>query len=295
MLLSMTGFGNASVDHQGLHVTAEIKSVNNRYLKLSVRLPDSAARFESDVERLIRSQVSRGSVQLSVRIRFPEGQSEHRIDEDALRSYRSQIQAFNRTDPAAENTILLRDLLQLPGVITENELPDDIVNAVWPAIERAITESLTHFHDFRQREGESMRADLSGQCDAIEEQLKQVAGYAPQVISDYRDKLLERVRRLISDTSARIEDNDIIREMALFADKCDINEEMTRLKSHIEQFRRLLNGDTSQGRKLEFIGQEMFREINTIGSKANHVPVAHCVVEMKASIERIREVLQNVE
>lgn len=140
-----------------------------------------------------------------------------------------------------------------------------------------------------------MRADLSRQCEAIEHELLQVSQFAPQVISEYRNKLLERVRRLISDTTARIDDDDIIREVALFADKCDINEEITRLKSHIEQFRRLLSGDTSQGRKLEFIGQEMFREINTIGSKANNVPIAHSVVEMKASIERIREVLQNVE
>jgi len=291
----MTGFGHSSVDHQGVHVTAEIKSVNNRYLKLTVRLPDSAARFESDVERLIRSEVSRGSVQLSVRIRFPDGLSEHRVDGDALRNYRSQLAALGNDFSGPSDGVSLSDLLQLPGVVTENELPDDLVNAVWPAVEKAITASLEHFHDFRQREGESMRADLSRQCEAIEHELLQVSQFAPQVISEYRNKLLERVRRLISDTTARIDDDDIIREVALFADKCDINEEITRLKSHIEQFRRLLSGDTSQGRKLEFIGQEMFREINTIGSKANNVPIAHSVVEMKASIERIREVLQNVE
>lgn len=291
----MTGFGHSSVDHQGVHVTAEIKSVNNRYLKLTVRLPDSAARFESDVERLIRSEVSRGSVQLSVRIRFPDGLSEHRIDGDALRNYRSQLSALGSDFSGPSDGVSLSDLLQLPGVVTENELPDDLVNAVWPAVEKAISASLEHFHDFRQREGESMRADLSRQCEAIEHELLQVSQFAPQVISEYRNKLLERVRRLISDTTARIDDDDVIREVALFADKCDINEEITRLKSHIEQFRRLLSGDTSQGRKLEFIGQEMFREINTIGSKANNVPIAHSVVEMKASIERIREVLQNVE
>ena len=125
--------------------------------------------------------------------------------------------------------------------------------------------------------------------------MKQVAALAPQVVNDYREKLLERVRRMTTEASISVGPNDIIREVAIFADRCDVNEEITRLGSHIEQFRRMLNGSTSQGRKLEFIGQEMFREINTIGSKANSVDIAHSVVEMKAAIERIREVLQNVE
>ena len=169
------------------------------------------------------------------------------------------------------------------------------MNSLWPAVEESVGESLDHFHDFRQREGESMRVDLERQCETIEKELGAVAGGASQVIQEYRDKLLERIRRLIGDASISINENDVIREVALFADRCDINEEITRLRSHIEQFRRMLNGSTSQGRKLEFIGQEMFREINTIGSKANSVSIAHSVVEMKAAIERIREVLQNVE
>lgn len=140
-----------------------------------------------------------------------------------------------------------------------------------------------------------MRLDLERQCEVIETEVSQVATVAPQVVTEYRDKILDRVRRLIGDASINIGDNDVIREVALFADRCDVNEEITRLRSHTEQFRRLMNGETSQGRKLEFIGQEMFREINTIGSKANQVTIALSVVEMKAAIERMREVLQNVE
>ena len=292
VLLSMTGFGNAIIDRDGIHVSVEIKSVNNRYLKLSTRLPDSVARFESDIEKLVRSQVARGSVQLSVRLRFPGGQSEYRIDPDVLESYRKQIQAVQNS---GMGTVSIDSLLQLPGVVSETDFPEELVNSLWPAVEEAINVALGHFHDFRKREGESMRIDLDRQCETIEREVAKVATFAPQVINDYRDKLLERVRRTIADASINLGANDVIREVALFADRCDINEEITRLGSHIEQFRRMLNGDTSQGRKLEFIGQEMFREINTIGSKANSVDVAHSVVEMKASIERIREVLQNVE
>ncbi len=288
----MTGFGNATIDRSGIHVSVEIKSVNNRYLKLSTRLPDSVARFESEIEKLVRSRVARGSVQLAVRLRFSGGESEYRIDANVLNGYRKQIQA---AQSEGEEAVSLESLLALPGVVSENDLPDDVMNSLWPAVAESINASLDHFHDFREREGESMRVDLDKQCETIEQEVKQVAALAPQVVNDYREKLLERVRRMTTEASISVGPNDIIREVAIFADRCDVNEEITRLGSHIEQFRRMLNGSTSQGRKLEFIGQEMFREINTIGSKANSVDIAHSVVEMKAAIERIREVLQNVE
>jgi len=288
----MTGFGNASYDSESVYVSSEIKSVNNRYLKLSVRMPDSVARFEADIEKLIRSRVARGSIQVSMRVRFHGGQSEYRIDSDLLRSYQTQLSEIVASDG---NRPHLGHLLQLPGVVTQTDLPDDLVNSLWPAVEKCLTEALDHFDDFRQREGESMRQDMERQCEVIETEVRQVALLAPQVVAEYRDKILERVRRLISDAAVSIGENDVIREVALFSDRCDINEEITRLRSHTEQFRRMLNGDSSQGRKLEFIGQEMFREINTTGSKANNVTIALSVVEMKAAIERMREVLQNVE
>jgi len=288
----MTGFGNASYDSESVYVSSEIKSVNNRYLKLSVRMPDSVARFEADIEKLIRSRVARGSIQVSMRVRFHGGQSEYRIDSDLLRSYQTQLSEIVASDGNRPN---LGHLLQLPGVVTQTDLPDDLVNSLWPAVEKCLTEALDHFDDFRQREGESMRQDMERQCEVIETEVRQVALLAPQVVAEYRDKILERVRRLISDAAVSIGENDVIREVALFSDRCDINEEITRLRSHTEQFRRMLSGDSSQGRKLEFIGQEMFREINTTGSKANNVTIALSVVEMKAAIERMREVLQNVE
>lgn len=293
MLLSMTGFGNASLQTEGVHVSSEIKSVNNRYLKISVRMPDSVARFEAEIEKLVRSRVARGSVQLSIRVRFTSGQSEYRIDQDLLRSFQRQLAEISGNSKGSSAT--LGELLSLPGVVSQTELPEEFVNSLWPAVEASLKESLDYFEDFRRREGESMRLDLEKQCEVIENEGRQVALLTPQVVTEYRDKILERVRRLIGDASVNIGENDVIREVALFADRCDINEEITRLRSHTEQFRRLLNGETSQGRKLEFIGQEMFREINTIGSKANHVTIALSVVEMKAAIERMREVLQNVE
>lgn len=292
VLLSMTGFGIAACDRDEVHASVEIKSVNNRYLKMSLRMPDSISRFEGEVERLVRSRINRGAIQMSIRVRFPAGQSQYQIDPAAVTAYRDQL---HRIESATADGVGLADLLNLPGSIVEREFSDEAVNAVWPALQDALQEALAHFDDFRRREGEFMRQDLARQCDALEEQLDRIVELAPQVVADYRDRLLERLRRLLQDSSASISDNDVIREVATFADRCDVNEEITRLRSHIDQFRRLLDSGTSQGRKLEFIGQEMFREINTIGSKANNVAIAHCVVEMKTSIERVREVLQNVE
>jgi uncharacterized protein (TIGR00255 family) len=286
----MTGFGHSSLQTPIAHVSAELKSVNNRYLKLTLRLPESLARFEAEIERVIRARISRGAVQGTVRVRFLSGQTDHQLDLQVLHGYQQQLSTV-----VSSQEIHLAALLALPGVVIESEVDDAQLSALWPDLERCLSETLDHFEDFRRREGQSMRQDLSLQCDVIEQHLRTVTELAPAVVVDYRDKLLERVRRLIGDINVTLSESDLIREMAVFADRCDINEEITRLKSHIEQFRRLLAADTSQGRKLEFISQEMFREINTIGSKANSTSIAHCVVDMKAAIERIREVLQNVE
>ncbi len=180
--------------------------------------------------------------------------------------------------------------------MTETELPDELVNSLWPAVEKCLSEALDHFDDFRQREGESMRQDLERQCEVIETEVKKVCRTGSAGCGGVpRQNPGTCSTPDFGDSSISVGENDVIREVALFSDRCDINEEITRLRSHTEQFLRLLNGNSSQGRKLEFIGQEMFREINTTGSKANNVTMALSVVEMKAAIERMREVLQNVE
>jgi uncharacterized protein (TIGR00255 family) len=177
----------------------------------------------------------------------------------------------------------------------ESELPPELVDSFWPAIERTLSETLDQFDDFRRTEGDQMQEDLHRQCQLISDQVGAITTLAPEVVTEYRTKLLERLSRAVAESGVTVSESDVIREVAIYADRCDINEEITRLRSHLQQFATFLNGKTSLGRKLEFLGQEMFREINTIGSKANNVAIAHNVVEMKAAIERIREVLQNVE
>lgn len=296
MLLSMTGFGNASVQSDLASVNVELKAVNNRYLKIGMKLPDVASRFEPDIEKLVRSRIARGSVQLGFRIRLHGSSSGFQIDEKVLDRYVNQLNEMAASQPMlSSDAPSATSLLTLPGVITETDVDGSVIDSLWPLIEAALDETLKHFEDFRRSEGESMLLDLRAQASTIASELAHIEKLAPTVVTDYRTRLLERIQKATAETDAVIAESDLIREVAAFADRCDINEEITRLRCHLEQYENFLNSEQSMGRKLEFLGQEVFREINTIGSKANNVQIAHHVVEMKAAVERIREVLQNVE
>ncbi|MGH7202036.1 MAG: endoribonuclease YicC domain-containing protein, partial [Planctomycetaceae bacterium] len=163
------------------------------------------------------------------------------------------------------------------------------------AIQGTLTEALLKLDAFRRAEGASMGQELRALCGVAAGQIEAIARRAPQVVIDYRDRLQERVRDLLSTLEASVGSADLIREVSIFAERCDITEELTRMRSHLGQFESFLDADASQGRKLDFLSQEMFREVNTIGAKANDVEIAHAVVEMKAAVEKIREILQNVE
>lgn len=290
----MTGFGDARTQNDRLSIAVEVRAVNNRYLKISTRLPDAFTALESDIEKVVRSTITRGTVNITIRIKRVKGGQEYRLDYDVLASYWKQMSELSGSMHLAMPSHL-GDLLQLPGIVCEADAISQEIAQDWPAIKQAVTESLVTLNAFRETEGESMRRDLQANIAVIAEQLDQVAAQAPQVVSDYRDKILERVRELLSEADAEADDSHLLREVSIFADRCDINEEIMRLRSHLEQFDAFLNQESSQGRKLEFLSQEMFREVNTIGSKANDVTIAHAVVEMKAAVEKLRELLQNVE
>lgn len=294
MLLSMTGFGNASGQNDRFSASVEIKAVNNRYLKVSQKFPEVLAPLEAQIEKVVRSAVARGTVSLSIQF-APIGQSSRfRIVSEVLQAYWLQLQEASEQNgvPAPTSSA---DLLSLPGVVADELASTVDAQQEWPLVEGSLKAALAKLDEFRRLEGESMQNDLAQNCRTIDEHLDAVARQSPKVVSTYRDKILERVRELLGETGAIVEPNDLIREVSVFSDRCDINEEITRLRCHIEQFGQVMDADKSQGRKLDFLTQEMFREINTIGSKANDVEIAHHVVEMKAAAEKMREVIQNVE
>ena len=290
----MTGFGSASGQSDRFTASVEIKAVNNRHLKVSTRLPDVLGSLESQIEKAVRKTVARGTVSINVRF-SPVGQtSRYQISSELLTTYWNQLKAISETNgvPLPDS---VNSLLTLPGVISDEMNSSLDAASEWPFLERVVAEALSGLNEFRHREGESMRAELEQCCQQIATNLDAVVERAPEVVNNYRDKVLERVRELLGDSGATVEPDNLIREVSIFADRCDINEEITRLRCHIDEFLKVINGPTSQGRKLDFLSQEMFREINTTGSKASNVEIAHHVVEMKAAVEKIREILGNVE
>jgi uncharacterized protein (TIGR00255 family) len=291
MLLSMTGFGDAHHQDDRLTVAAELRSVNNRHLKLTCRVSSSYDALEPELERLVRDAVRRGSVQLTVRVERPKRTEDYRLNPVALASYRDQVDAMRLPGAPALDVV---SLLGLPGVVEERRDRDGDPHDDWPTLEAVVRRALEAFQASRAREGRAMADELLALGAAFADRLEEVAARAPLVVADYQQKLHERVQALVKDR-VTVEPRDLIREVALFADRADVSEEITRLRAHLGQYRAVIEGPESAGRKLEFLVQEMGRETNTIGSKANDVAISHGVVEMKGLLERIRELIQNVE
>ncbi|MBN69803.1 MAG: YicC family protein [Gimesia sp.] len=294
MLLGMTGFGSSTAENDRLSVQAEIRTVNNRYLKISTRYPDFYAKLGSQIEKLLRSAITRGTVNLTLRIDHLNRKSVYLLDDQVVQQYWEQLKKLTEECHLPLPDSLDR-LLTLPGAVIDNDSRTHTPESDWPLIEEAIKGALIELTEFRQKEGESAQADLQSSNKTIGEQLETVKQKAPQVVTSYRDRLHQRLTDLLKDQEVELDPDSLIREVSLFADRCDINEEISRLTCHLEQFDTILNSETSQGKKLEFLVQEMFREINTIGSKANDVEISHAVIEMKLAVEKIRENVQNVE
>jgi len=289
----MTGHGEAIVQNEHAYCRVEIRSVNNRHFKLTLRCPDGFQQQESELERLLRESISRGSVYLSLKIDRSNHSTGPRLNGELLKSYWQQLQQISAE--LAIGSPDLSSLLSLPGVLNDDAYDSDAVESLWPLVAQGINAAALHLQEFRRKEGEATANELRELCRSIETILAKVAETAPQVAREYHEKLVQRTRELLVGTDVKVEPSDVLREVALYADRCDIHEEITRLRSHISQFLSLVDKGTSPGRKLDFLCQEMFREANTIGSKANHIGLSHAAVDMKSNIERIREIVQNVE
>lgn len=290
----MTGHGEAVVQHADRSVGVEVRTVNNRYFKLTVRAGDGLAALESRIEALVRQQVRRGTVQVTIRLDRQPSADSFRLNSQVLAGYRRQLeQLYDQLHIA--DTIHLESLLALPGVVAERTGLGADCEQEWALIEPVLLEALAGLTRMRADEGRAMAADLSDNCRLVASELEQIAEQAPRVVAAYRDRLTERLNQLLAQYQVSVEPRDIIREVGLFAERSDISEEIVRLRSHLDQFQLLLEDSESNGRKLDFLTQEMFRETNTIGAKANDAGIARHVIEIKAAIERIREMIQNVE
>lgn len=292
MLFSMTGHGEAQRAVEGLSVSVELRTINNRYFKLTLRVTEGYNSLESRVESYTRERIRRGTVYATIRIDRQPSQDDYRLNVTALKSYRGQLAEL---EGRAESAIPWEALLQLPGVVDETAWSRVDTEHVWPCVEMALDEAINRLNHMRREEGAAMTADLQANCQLISQHLEAIANRAPHVVEAYRGRLTERLNKLLAEYGISIEAADIVREVGIFAERSDISEELVRLRSHLEQFGMILAAEESSGRKLEFLTQEMFREANTIGSKANDAEIAVHVIEIKTAIERVREMIQNVE
>ncbi|MFO0789844.1 MAG: YicC/YloC family endoribonuclease [Pirellulales bacterium] len=293
MLISMTGFGEARGPAGGMAISVEVRTINSRHYKLSFRSSEGYASLESDVETLTRESIRRGTVQLNLRVDRRSSVDDYRINTEVVENYRRQLQQF--TGSEWNNADDLRLLLSLPGTIDEKSRGEYDPREDWPAIEPVIRDALAALAKMRAEEGVALAADLAHNGRQISELLDAIARRSPEVTQSYQSRLTGRVQQALSELNVTVEPADLLREIALFADRSDISEEIVRLRSHLQQYEAALLMAESSGRKLEFIAQEMGREINTIGSKANDAEISRLVVDIKTALERIREQIQNVE
>jgi uncharacterized protein (TIGR00255 family) len=290
----MTGFGEARRQAENVTVAVEIRTINSRHFKLNIRAPEGYGSLETQIEELLRRYVNRATAQVWLRIEQERSPDNFRFNEPVLIGY------FRHLETIAEHLKLnetprLDQLVDLPGVVDESAASAVDSEAVWPTLEAALMEAAEKLSAMRSEEGRHMAADLEDNCNQIAERLAAIERLAPGVVVAYQARLTDRLNRLLAKHEIQVEPSEIIKEVGVFAERSDISEEIVRLRSHIAQFLDVMKNEDQCGKKLEFLTQEMFREANTIGSKAGDSDIAHRVVEIKTAVERMREMVQNVE
>lgn len=291
-ILSMTGFGRCELEAEGRRVVVEIKSVNNRYLDVNIRLPRAMSLLEEAVRGQIKARLSRGRVDVFVHYEnLREDAKSAQVDVALLQGYMAALAVMEK-ESGLENNVTLADLMRLPELITLSAASED-VDELARLMEEALDKALDQLIEMRRAEGEKMRADIEEKLKAIEDKRAEVAVRAPVVVEEYRARLSARLEELLGDVA--LDEGRLANEVALFSDRCSIAEELARLNSHIEQTRAMLAADEPVGRKLDFMMQEFNREVNTICSKANDLAITNAGLTMKNEIEKMREQVQNIE
>jgi uncharacterized protein (TIGR00255 family) len=297
MSFSMTGYGQSSLHFGGYKITFEVKSVNHRYLEVVVRMPREWTGFEDVLRRKVQQHVKRGRVDVTInREQDEEHTSGSVLNHSAVRSY---LHAANelKDEFGFSGELSLRDILSMPDIMknAEGSQLESFSADTWrETLQSGLEQSLHSLLEMRAREGNYLTSDLGLRLKKLEELHSEMLGLSSSVVSEYRDKLRQRLSEL-NDGTFPFDEHKFGMEIAIFADRCNIDEELIRLYSHIDQCRSLLRGKEPVGRKLDFLIQEMNRETNTIGSKSNYLPLVNRVLEMKAELEKIREQAANLE
>ncbi|WP_333657626.1 YicC/YloC family endoribonuclease [Tissierella praeacuta] len=289
----MTGFGRGESSNEVYNFKVEIKAVNHRYNDIVVKMPRHISYLEENVKKIIKTEINRGKIDVYINLDYiNESAIDIKVDIPLAKSYKYVLEKLSEELELEEN-IRLFNILGLSEIIkTERkELDEDIA---WTCLKEALNMALRDIMNMKVVEGEELKNDMISKLDRIETIVLEIEERSPLVVLEYKGKLKERIGELL-DKDINIDEDRIASEVAIFADKSNINEEIVRLKSHVKQFLSILNEKDAIGRKLDFLIQEMNREINTIGSKANDMLISQNVVEIKSELEKIREQVQNIE
>lgn len=292
MIKSMTGFGRCEVLKDSRKFTVELKSVNHRYLDVNIRMPKKLNFFETSIRTLLKSYADRGKVDIFITYEdLSQSQVSVKYNAALAAEYLKYLNQMAE-EFSLDNDVRVSTLSRYPEVFTMEECSED-EDELWNGLKEALEGAFSQFVEMRTKEGERLKEDILLKLDLLSEQIRFIEERSPQIIAEYRTKLEEKMRELLEDT--QIDDNRIAAEVILFADKICTDEEVVRLKSHIQHMKESLEESNGIGRKLDFIAQEMNREANTILSKANDLDISNRAISLKTEIEKIREQIQNIE
>lgn len=294
MIRSMTGYGRAQMTVDTMSITVELRSVNHRYFEFSSRVPRNYGFLDEKLKSFVGSLVSRGKVECYVSVEnLEDDEVEILVNHSLATSYLNALKEL-----AERNNLNLRDDLALSTLARNNDIftvhkQEADEDKIWNAVKIVAEETVSRFISMREAEGEKLKADVLSRLNLILSKVEAIEKRSPQTVKEYNDKLLSRINEFLS--NVQVDEQRLLTECAIFADKVAVAEETVRLRSHIDQLKQFLDSDDAIGRKMDFLVQEMNREANTIGSKAQDVSIARNVIDIKAEIEKIREQIQNIE
>ena len=290
----MTGYGDAEGQLKGVTYAVEIRTVNNRYFKANIKLPETVAFLTEAIEKLLRRNLSRGTVNYVLRLRNASANVLFDIDETALQAIMERLSRI-ASSANINCPIDIGSLLSLPGILEPASPDENTAEQIKKTILEISQEAIEKLKQMRVAEGTALEADLKKHCSAMKQDIERICARSEVVLTRYAEKLKKRVNELLAGAKLKLDEETLAREVAIFAERSDISEEIARLDSHLQQLLQGCQTNSQAGRRLDFISQEMLREANTIASKASDTEITKCVVDIKCRIDRIKEQVQNVE
>ncbi|SCI73186.1 YicC-like family%2C N-terminal region [uncultured Clostridium sp.] len=293
MAISMTGFGRGEYKNDNYHFTVECRTINHKYVDINIRLPRKISFLEDKIRNVVKEYVKRGRVDLYIKLDLIGSEDVNlKFDEKLASEYVNILNNIKSTFNLQDD-ITVMNIAKFPDIIKSEEKEED-EDLLWSMLKVALDDCLVKLKDMRKEEGIKLSNDIDMRCDLLKDYIEQIENYSYNVVNEYKEKLNNRIAEIL-DNPSLVDENRIAQEVAIYADKCSITEEIVRFKSHILQLKKTIHKDESIGRKIDFLIQEMNRETNTIGSKSSDLNITNLVVEIKSELEKIREQIQNVE